>query len=169
MTTTLVITILSDDRPGIIETISGHLATYNTNWTESHFVNFAGKFTGILKLEVADNFRSKVIDQLKMLNSPELQIQVSETLDGFKYEKSIHFSVTAHDRPGIVQEISKQLALHQFSIELLDTSTESGAMSAELIFKANVAVVHNYNNLDSAIDILEECLEALQDDLIVEF
>ena len=52
MNTSIVLSVLSDDRPGIVEALSDVLARHDGNWTESSMLSLAGKFAGILLAEV---------------------------------------------------------------------------------------------------------------------
>jgi len=52
MTVHVVLTIITDDRPGVVETLSAKLAKYGGNWLESSMLSLAGKFAGILLAEI---------------------------------------------------------------------------------------------------------------------
>ena len=64
----IVLTVVADDHPGIVEDLSDALATHDGNWTESSMMTLAGKFAGILLAEVpearADSFL-RVLDSLE--------------------------------------------------------------------------------------------------------
>ena len=49
---TLVLTVLSNDRPGIVKELSEVLNEYDGNWTDSRMIHLAGKFAGLLKASV---------------------------------------------------------------------------------------------------------------------
>jgi len=165
---TLVVTVLSNDRKGIIEDITSALSTFSVNWTESHFMNFAGKFTGILQLEVSQADKDGVIEKLNALSSEEMQIQVSEAQAPSTQAHLTEFSITANDRSGIVREVSQQLSGAGFSIQSLETSTNAAAMSGDTIFSALVVVSHDIDSKDDILELLERSLECLQDDLLIE-
>jgi len=50
----IVLTVVADDQPGIVEALSDALATHDGNWTESSMMTLAGKFAGILLAEVPE-------------------------------------------------------------------------------------------------------------------
>ena len=52
MTNHLVVTILAEDRPGIVEKIAQTITAHSGNWMESSMNRLAGKFAGILLIEV---------------------------------------------------------------------------------------------------------------------
>ena len=52
MTTYLVLTIIGEDRPGIVESLAEIISDYSGNWLESSMSQLAGKFAGILRVSV---------------------------------------------------------------------------------------------------------------------
>jgi glycine cleavage system regulatory protein len=52
--TSLILTVIGADRPGLVEALAATIATHQGNWLESRMAHLAGKFAGILRLEVAD-------------------------------------------------------------------------------------------------------------------
>ncbi len=53
----LVITIVGQDQPGIVETLSAVVADHDGNWLSSSLSNLAGQFAGIIEVAVADDRR----------------------------------------------------------------------------------------------------------------
>ncbi|MGB4246421.1 MAG: ACT domain-containing protein, partial [Pseudohongiellaceae bacterium] len=49
MATYLVLTIIGDDKPGLVELLSETIARHSGNWLESNMSHLAGKFAGILR------------------------------------------------------------------------------------------------------------------------
>ena len=54
MNTSIVLSVLSDDHPGIVESLSDVLASNGGNWAESSMLSLAGKFAGILLAQVPE-------------------------------------------------------------------------------------------------------------------
>ena len=52
MSTSLVLTVIGPDRPGLVESLSQTLLAYEASWQESRMLRLAGKFAGILRLDV---------------------------------------------------------------------------------------------------------------------
>ena len=50
----LVITILGQDRPGLVESISSVVLQNHGNWLSSNLSHLLGHFAGIIQLEVAE-------------------------------------------------------------------------------------------------------------------
>ena len=52
MNTYLVLSIISDDKPGVIESLSQTIAEQGGNRLESRMAHLAGKFAGILRISI---------------------------------------------------------------------------------------------------------------------
>ena len=52
MRTSLVLTIIGDDKPGIVEQLSDQILATGANWEESRMARLGGKFAGLLRLTV---------------------------------------------------------------------------------------------------------------------
>lgn len=47
MSTFLVLTVIADDKPGIVEQLAATITEHGGNWLESRMAQMAGKFAGI--------------------------------------------------------------------------------------------------------------------------
>ena len=61
MTTHLVLTVIADDKPGLVESLSQIIASNSGNWLESSMSQLAGKFAGILRVSVDDDRAENLI------------------------------------------------------------------------------------------------------------
>lgn len=170
MYSTLVITIMSDDRPGIVNELSTVIAQQKGSWLQSHFADLAGKFTGIMTVSIPDDNRKSFVSALSLLKHDGIDIRVEETTKPNQAQTIIRFTVIANDRVGIVNEISARLRSHNFSIHSLTTETQSGSMSGIPMFSAKLSVIsEDEKSEEAAQQELAEALEALSDDLMIEF
>ena len=48
MSVSLVLTVIGDDRPGLVGQLSAAISKHNGNWLESSMSHLAGKFAGIV-------------------------------------------------------------------------------------------------------------------------
>ena len=138
--------MIADDREGIVEQIAQTVSQHGGNWMESSMARLAGKFAGILLVEIEPAKQAELEEHLTVLSAQGIKI-------------------TVNDRPGIVGEISTLLASHNVSLISLETFCESTPMSAGMMFYA-----HSYLQLPEAMaeDQLTAILESLSDDLMVE-
>ena len=77
----------------------------------------------------------------------------------------INLELIGHDRPGIVDEVSRALLDRDVSIEELETEFTSGAWSGEQLFKA-VALLSVPHML--TVDALRSALEGLANEFMVD-
>lgn len=166
MTTTLVLTVIGDDRPGLVEQLAQVIACNAGNWLESSMSQLAGKFAGILRVSVPDEQAEQLISELQSL-SGSLKL-VIEKGDGDllpEPSQSLHLSLIGNDRPGIIREISAALARQRVNVEELDTECTIAPMSGETLFNARVRLKVP---ADLNLDELQRGLEQIADDLIVD-
>lgn len=160
---TLVLTVLGRDKPGLVEQLAETLAVHEANWLESALSRLAGQFAGVLRVEVAAERRAALEGALAALTDLTVSVVEGGAEPEFTYEFTL--SVSAHDRVGIVKEVSQVLARHGVNVEQLSTEVASAAMSSESMFYAD-AVLRAPAGFDA--DALQRDLEALSDDLFVE-
>ena len=48
----LVLTVIGEDKPGLVESLARTIAGHDGNWLESRMVHLAGKFAGVLRVSV---------------------------------------------------------------------------------------------------------------------
>ena len=165
--TSLVVTLIGPDRPGMVNAVSDQATAHGANWTDSLMANFAGQFAGIVQLEVPPAQCEGLMAALRSLESAGLHIQVarSEGAAPAPDTRRITLDLLGQDRPGIIQSISAQLAHHGVGIDKLTTHLISGAMSGEQLFRMEAAL-----SLPSGLDpaLLQQSLEGLANELMVD-
>lgn len=167
MMTSLVLTIIGPDKPGLVELLSQTIADHQGNWLESGMSRLAGKFAGILITEVPTDQADALTDALTALESQGLKVVAERTAEpeSASNQQSFTLELVGHDKPGIVREISQALAKRHINVERLSTELTSGSMSAELLFKASADLSAP---ADADLDDLQESLEAIANDLMVD-
>lgn len=166
MKTYLVLTIIADDKPGLVESLSKTIAANKGNWLESSMSHLAGKFAGILRVSVDEAEADQLVAALEKLGD-ELEIviakvQKEETRDT---PQLVELSLVGNDRPGIIREISRVMAASAVNVEQLNTECIPAPMSGDMLFQARMSL-RVPSELD--LDQLQADLEKLADDLIVE-
>ncbi|MFT7300403.1 MAG: glycine cleavage system regulatory protein [Porticoccus sp.] len=163
----LALTIIADDRPGIIEKIADVVSANGGNWLESNMSRLAGKFAGILLVNIAEEKKSALLEALNTLGNQGIRVS-GETSVGTKQPQGEHLMLTVvgNDRPGIVGELSSLLARLHVNVEELSTSCEDAPMSSETLFRATAKISLPSSGVNR--DQLQNELESLSDDLMVE-
>ncbi|WP_428036675.1 glycine cleavage system protein R [Amphritea sp.] len=165
--TSLVLTIIAHDKPGLVEQLSLTIANNGGNWLESSMSRLAGKFAGILIVTVADEQADSLLDALQQLESQGLKVVAERSQENATLTDSnnITLELIGHDKPGIVREISQALSRYNINVERLSTELVSGSMSAEELFKAEAELT-----VPAGVDLddLQQSLEAIANDLMVD-
>jgi glycine cleavage system regulatory protein len=166
MRTSLVLTVIGDDKPGIVEQLSDRIVASGANWEESRMSRLAGKFAGLLRVSVEADRAEALAGALRTLDAQGLTVVVERSAaaeaGGFR---TIHLEVIGNDHPGIVHDIARVLAHHQVNIEDLETDVTSAPMSGEALFRARASVRVPPS---VTVDQLRHVLEALAGELMVD-
>ncbi|WP_255611651.1 glycine cleavage system protein R [Marinobacterium arenosum] len=165
--TSLVLTVIGPDKPGLVELLSQTVAQHDGNWLQSGMSRLAGKFAGILTVQVPAEQSAALIDALSALESQGLKViaEQGEEPEAAANQQALTLELIGHDKPGIVREISQLLAQRHINVERLATELVSGSMSAEELFKAQADL---QAPTDADLDELQEALEAIASDLMVD-
>src|SRR5271165_4293264 len=76
MTQALVMTLIGQDRPGLVDSVAGLVAEQGGNWLESRMSRLGGHFAGILRVEVPSENEPALVAGLKKLESRGLTVVV---------------------------------------------------------------------------------------------
>lgn len=165
--TAIVLTVVSDDHPGIVESLSDLLASHDGNWTESSMMTLAGKFAGILLVQLPAEQAEAFMEGLGKLESQGIQVvaQPSEAVVAPSSAIEVSIELIGQDRPGIVHEITEVLARHDVNVNELETTVQSASMSGESLFLAHANVLVPG---DVEVDRLRDELEELANELMVD-
>ena len=161
----LVITFISDDRPGLVEKLSQMVQQRDGNWLESKMAQLSGKFTGIVEISLPDDQVSVLTEELKALSSEGISLLaeavVSEPPQGVLSSGEV--SILGLDRPGIVNEISTALAALNINVEEFHSLVEAAPMSSQPLFKADLAIgipaAVNLQDLNEKLDAISQSLD----------
>ena len=143
MVTSLVVTVIGPDRPGIVSLLSAKAQGFGANWAGSRMASLAGQFAGMVHFEVPPEHADALAAALRGLESAELKITIerSEGAPVPAGRRVVKLELVGHDRPGIVRDLSGALAQRGVSIEELHTEIVSGAMTAEHLFKVKAVLL----------------------------
>lgn len=168
MNQSLVLSILSDDKPGVVETLARTIADHQGNWLESRMSQLSGKFAGILHISVPEEQLPGLRTALAQLQQQRgIQVVTAEASAASEDQvaRSMRFNLMGNDRPGIIREISQAFAAHNINLDELNTSYGSMPWSGSPMFTAH-GILHVPEAVD--IDQLGEQLEDIADQLGVD-
>jgi len=168
MKTSIVLTIIADDHPGVINIVSQVLYKYDGTWTESSMASLSGQFAGILLASVSTDKADACVEELHGLEEQGLRViaHVSKKKIAAKGEtRKYVLDLVGNDRRGIVHDITTILTRHDINVHNLETVVESMAMGGGEVFKAQAALIVPVN---TDIDVLETELESIANELMVD-
>ena len=167
MSTSIVLTVVSDDHPGVVVALSDFIASHGGNWTESSMMSLAGKFAGILLVQVPAGQVEDFISALDALESRGMQIvaQRSDSASIGDSAREYSIDLVGQDHPGIVHEITEVLAKHHVNVQKLETTVQSASMSGESLFMAHASL---FVPAKTDLEKLQEELEDLANELMVD-
>lgn len=165
MRTSLVLTVIGADKPGIVEQLSDEVLAAGGNWEESRMARLAGRFAGILRVSVEAEQANALTARLKTCN-PGLAVVVEPSGEAPESVfRTLRLDLLGNDHPGIVRDISRVLAQQQVNIEELETDITSAPMSGETLFRARA---HLRVPPSVSLEWLRSRLEALAGELMVD-
>ena len=176
MRTSLVLTVIADDKPGIVEQLSDHILAAGANWEESRMARLAGKFAGLLRVSVDAARADALAAQLRQAAGGltivvERGVAIAGGLQASEERalRTVRLELLGNDHPGIIRTISRVLADHGVNIEELETETTSAPMSGDTLFRARASLrIPPTLSLDRLRGILEGLAGELMVDVALE-
>lgn len=171
--TTLVLTVIGDDRAGLVKALADVVTEHGGNWERSHLAELAGKFAGIVVVTVPDVGAPALREALGPLDGL-LDVTVheggaDEADAGVAPGRRVRLSVLGNDHPGIVQAVSGTLAELGVSVVELESLTRDAPMAGGRLFEARAVVsVPDTVSLDVVARELELLAGEVQVDVALE-
>lgn len=142
MKTTLVLTLIGHDQPGLVRVVAAAIAEHGGNWLESRLCRLGGEFAGIVRLEIAPDRADGLATALREL----ADLRVDVTREGILSANAIGprsvaaLDLVGSDRPGILREVSAVLAQHGLNVEDLASERIDAPMGGGQIFQLRALV-----------------------------
>ena len=167
MNISIVLTIMADDQPGIVQSVSTVLHKHGGSWTQSSMSSLAGQFAGILLVSLPGEHSIACQQELHGLESQGLRVvaHISDKTDETEKTSEYILNLVGNDRPGIVHDITAILANHNVNVRDLETVVEAASMGGAELFRAKAELLVPAS---TDIDVLANELEDLANDLMVD-
>ncbi len=164
--TPLVLTVIGDDRPGLVSAVSGLVEARGGTWQRSQMARLSGKFAGIALVAVPGERVGDLEADLAALAAQGLLVSV-ERAEGAteRVATDWRLHLLGQDRPGIVAEVSAALAAAGVGIDELHTEVREAPMAGGTLFEvdARLSVAAGTDTARVRAD-----LERLADELMVD-
>lgn len=161
----IVLTVIGDDRPGLVEALSQVISDHGGNWERSQMAQLAGKFAGIVVVTLPDDRVDALVSAWSALDGLLEVTAHGGAEEDSTAERQFTIDLLGTDRPGIVREVSTVLARHHLSIETIETLTREAPMAGGQLFEAHIVV-----SMPSEADLaaIQGDLELLAAELLVD-
>ncbi len=138
-TTSLVVTVVGPDRPGIVRLLSERAHRFGANWAASRLSRLAGEFAGMVHFEVPRENADALATSLHGLESSGLKLVIakSDPSSAPAGMRGIDLALVGDDRAGIVSHLTRILADAGISIEHLHTEIVGATPAAAKTFKVS--------------------------------
>lgn len=165
MTAKVILTAVGSDRPGLTQALAEAVYAAGGNWLESHLSRLGGKYVGSVLVEISD---VPAFEQaIRAVDAVGLDVSIVPAGDAPAVQGAVQsIELVGQDRPGIVREVTAVLADLGVNIEDFVTTTENGAWSGELLFRAQARVTIPPG---LAADSVQAALEAISGEIMVDF
>ena len=160
----LVLTILGNDRPGIVESLSQLVYKYKGNWLKSSMSEMAGKFAGILLIQLPDEQQAAFVQALKDLDLQCIVEEAESQLDNFSH-RNVHLTLVGNDKTGIIQEVTQVLSGFTISVQHLESFLDSAPNWGNPLFRAEIELEVPAT---ADLDEVKHALEDIANDLVVD-
>jgi glycine cleavage system regulatory protein len=141
MSSFLVLTLLGNDRPGIVNSLADIVSAHGGSWLESRMARLAGQFAGIARIQCPPDAVDALLQALGPNCVPGLAVQVvREDVAEVAPCRTLVVDVVGNDRPGIVREFTAAIAMAGGNVEELTTGLESAPMTGQTMFRAHGVV-----------------------------
>ncbi len=144
MNTSLVLTLIGPDRPGLVETVAELVAAHGGNWLESRLARLGGQFAGIVRIELPGEREAGLRAALAALGEKALAVEVARDPAAALAPaagRAVTLELVGQDRPGIVHQITRVLAAHRVNVEELTTEWVEAPMAGGMLFQARAQLL----------------------------
>ena len=167
MLSTIVMTVIGPDRPGLVEAVAARVADHGGNWLESRMCRLGGQFAGIVRVEVDPNKTEALVRALNSLEGQGLHLALHVEPAGRPSPSGtfVTIDLVGQDRPGILLQISRVLAHRGINVEDLSSERVSAPMDGNMLFQAKAKVFLPPN---VPLSLVRADLEKIAGDLMVD-
>lgn len=131
----ILVTVVGEDRPGIVKEITEGIVEKSANVEESRTASLGGQFVGLFLVIVPGETLNQLLEYLQDCGSENLTVAVKE-IDRPTYQSYLLYAleVAGADHPGIIHGISEFLAEKGVNIAESKTSVYNSPISGSPLF-----------------------------------
>ncbi len=162
----LVLSVVGDDREGLVNALADTVASHGGNWERSELTELAGVFAGIVLVTVPDDRANELTESLRALDGLLRVTAHSGAPAAAPVGRSLSFTVLGNDRPGIVRDVTSAVSANSLSIDAFTSRTREAPMAGGTLFEATITVrVPEHADAAPIVAALERLADEIQVDL----
>ena len=170
--TTYVLTAIGDDRPGLVAALAAAVDEQGGNWVDSQLALLAGKFAGIVQVELPDDRVEAFLGSLPAL-AAEVGLAVEATAAGRDGTvgaadttgQALRLHLLGQDRTGMVREVTSALRSQGVTIDGLRSWTRAAPEGGGMLFEAEAELRLPHDGDESGV---RDALETIAAELMVD-
>ncbi len=137
MPTSLVMTFIGRDRPGLVKAIANRVAAGGGAWMESRLARLAGEFGGIVRGEAPQDRIAALTAALGALETEGLRVTIQSSAAAPEDRRAlVTLELIGLDRPGIVREVTETISSLGVNIEEFESDLIAAAFTGHPMFRA---------------------------------
>jgi glycine cleavage system transcriptional repressor len=143
MTKQLVIAAVGEDRPGLVDQLSGYILETGCNIADSRMMVLGGEFAVLLLVCGNWNNLAKLEAQLEQIQTKlGMTISVKRTEKKRRNGEFLPYAVdvVSLDHPGIVHNLANFFSQRNINIQDLSTSSYAAAHTGTLMFSVHISL-----------------------------
>ena len=155
-----VLTLVGEDRPGIVAAVSTALFDAGCQLAEASMMQLGGNFAIMLRVEhqaglALDELLAPVLEDMKL----HLHLDEDVAAAGQQAEPDVHITVYGADRTGIVAQVTGALAEAGLNIIDLETAVGGSAERPIYIMSMEGTASRGLAALQQAVDVLGDDID----------
>ena len=143
MTSQLVIAALGEDRPGLVDQLSGWILDSGCNIADSRMMVLGGEFSVLLLVSGNWNNLARLEDQVEKIEQKlgmVLSVKRTEPKQHSAEFLPYAVDVVALDHPGIVHNLANFFSQHNINIQDLSTTSYAAAHTGTQMFAVHMSL-----------------------------
>lgn len=134
--TSVILSVIGSDRPGLTEALAGAVLSAGGNWLESHLSRLGGLYVGSVLVELEAERVEALRSAVRAVDAQGLEVRIVPAVEGpGAAGEALQFSLVGQDRPGIVHQVTAVLSRLGVNIEAFETRIAAEPHSGAPLFR----------------------------------
>ena len=109
--TTLILSVMGSDRPGLTQALASAVLSAGGNWLESHLSQLGGLYVGSVLVELDGDKVEALRAAVSAVDAQGLEVRIAPTVEApAAAGEVLRLGVVGQDRPGIVHQVTGVLS-----------------------------------------------------------